>query len=78
MVGVDVPIQSHDMMLRFMKVDLLGAAGPNGRIPSRVGEAADRQVLIGGGGAVDDRPMIPGVDGKSEEQVAEEAKWAAY
>lgn len=80
MVGFDKPVQSHDMMLRFMGVDLLSAAGPSARISSRLGGEADRLVVLGGGGGSekDERPMIPGVDGKSEAQVAEEAKWAAY
>lgn len=80
MVGVDKPIEAHDMMLRFMGVDLLAAAGPSARITSHIEGEADRKTLIGGGGGAlkDDRPMIPGVDGKTEEQVAEEAKWAAY
>lgn len=81
MVGVDKPIEAHDMMLRWMGVDLLAAAGPSAQIPSLVEGETDRKVVIGGGGGAtqkDDRPMIPGVDGKTEEQVAEEAKWAAY
>ncbi|UZJ57061.1 hypothetical protein CBS101457_006381 [Exobasidium rhododendri] len=81
MVGFDKPIQAHDMMLRFMGVDLIAAAGPSARIPSRLDGEKDRLVVLGGGlgtTATDDRPMIPGVDGKSEAQVAEEAKWAAY
>jgi carboxypeptidase D len=79
MVGFDKPVQSHDMMLRFMGVDLLGAAGPSSRIPSRLDGEPDHMLVVGGGGGVtDDRPMIPGVDGKSEEQVKQEAKWAAY
>lgn len=79
MVGFDVPVVAHDMMLRFMDVDLLSAAGASARVPSRVGEGNDRLLVIGGGGAEDhSRPMIPGVDGKTEEQVIEDAKWAAY
>lgn len=80
MVPFDKPVETHDMMLRFMGVDLLAAAGPSARIPSRLGDEKDRMVLIGGGGGTekDERPMIPGVDGKTEAEVAEEAKWAAY
>lgn len=80
MVGFDKPVEAHDMMLRFMGVDLVAAAGPSARIPSRIGKEKDRLVVLGSGGGLekDERPMIPGVDGKSEEQVAQEAKWAAY
>lgn len=80
MVGFDKPVVAHDMMLRFMGVDLAAAAGPSAKIPSRIEGEEDRLVVLGGGGGSekDERPMIPGVDGKSEEQVAEEAKWAAY
>jgi carboxypeptidase D len=82
MVGFDKPVESHDMMLRFMGVDLIAAAGPSARIPSRLVGEEDRLLVVGGGATSgttkDDRPMIPGVDGKSEAQVAEEAKWAAY
>ncbi|CEH14877.1 kex1 protein [Ceraceosorus bombacis] len=83
MVGFDKPVESHDMMLRFMGVDLMGAAGPSARIPSRVEGEPDRMLVVApnpgkGDGSTDNRPMIPGVDGKTEEQVAEEAKWAAY
>lgn len=83
MVGVDKPIEAHDMMLRFMGVDLMAAAGPSARIPSRLQGEPDRAVIVAGGGstggaAEDKVPMIPGVSGKTEAQVAEEAKWAAY
>ena len=79
MVGFDKPVESHDMMLRFMGVDLVAAAGPSAKISSRLDGEKDRLVVLGfGSGDNDERPMIPGIDGKSEAQVAEEAKWAAY
>ncbi|GAA6032845.1 hypothetical protein JCM8097_000825 [Rhodosporidiobolus ruineniae] len=37
MVPMDKPIASHDMILRFMQVDTLNAAGSAARIPSRIG-----------------------------------------
>jgi len=38
MVPYDQPLASHDMVLRFLGVDLLGAAGPAAQVPSRVGD----------------------------------------
>ncbi|KDN46769.1 alpha/beta-hydrolase [Tilletiaria anomala UBC 951] len=75
MVGYDVPIVSHDMMLRWMNVDLLSAAGPSARIPSRLGNDAGRELVIGGA-AGHDVSVIPG--SKSTEQAALDAKWEAY
>ena len=82
MVGVDKPIESHDMMVRFMGIDYLKVAGPNALIPSRVGDEPDRVLITGGGGGVaqigkDGSRVIPG-SGKTEEEVAEEARWRAY
>ncbi|CDR87265.1 related to KEX1 protein precursor [Sporisorium scitamineum] len=82
MVGVDKPIESHDMMVRFMGIDYMKVAGPNALIPSRVGDEPDRILVTGGGGGVaeigkDGSRVIPG-SGKTEEQVAEEARWRAY
>ena len=82
MVGVDKPVEAHDMMLRFMGVDLMDAAGPSARIPSRLDGEQDRVLVVAGGGnkvpSQNHSPMIPGVSGKTEAQVAEEAKWEAY
>ncbi|KAE8219057.1 hypothetical protein CF319_g7177 [Tilletia indica] len=98
MVGYDLPIAAHDMMLRFMGFDdglgtaeLVASAGAAARIPSVLkgsGGAGRKLAFVGGGGAaagvgmgkgdVGTLPMIPGVDGKTEDQVAEEARWAAY
>lgn len=84
MVGFDKPVQSHDMMLRWMGVDtLIEAAGPSARIPSRLGDEKDRMLIIGGGKSGSStgdssQDVIIGADGKTEAQVAEEAKWAAY
>lgn len=82
MVGVDRPVESHDMMVRFMGVDFMKVAGPNALIPSRVGDEPDRILITGGGGGVaqigkDGSRVIPG-SGKTEEEVAEEARWRAY
>lgn len=38
MVPYDQPLASHDMVLRFLGVNLLGAAGPAAQVPSRVGD----------------------------------------
>jgi hypothetical protein len=53
MVGYDVPIVAHDMMLRFMDVDLstLVAGGTAGQ-PSRVGSAEKVTVGLGAAGPV--------------------------
>ena len=82
MVGVDMPVESNDMILRFMEVDYLKVAGPNAMVPSRVGDEPDRVLITGGGGGFvhvgqDGTRVIPGT-GKTEEQVAEEARWRAY
>lgn len=82
MVGVDKPIESHDMMVRFMGIDFMKVAGPNALIPSRVGDEPDRVLITGGGGGVaeigkDGSRVIPG-SGKTEGEVAEEARWRAY
>lgn len=82
MVGVDKPIESHDMIVRFMGIDYMKVAGPNALIPSRVGNEPDRVLITGGGGGIaqigkDGSRVIPG-SGKTEEEVAEEARWRAY
>ncbi|PWN25287.1 alpha/beta-hydrolase, partial [Jaminaea rosea] len=96
MVGFDKPLESADMILRWMSApgdqDLVrGAAGPSALIPSTLEGERERLVLspapppsaAGGVGEVSPgqqgkEGMIVGADGKSEAQVAEEAKWAAY
>lgn len=47
MVPFDAPLASHDMMLRFMNVSLLDAAGPLARIPSRIGEGGKHGLVWG-------------------------------
>ncbi|GAA5850271.1 hypothetical protein JCM8547_001073 [Rhodosporidiobolus lusitaniae] len=37
MVPMDKPVAAHDMLLRFMQVDTLNAAGAAAKIPSRIG-----------------------------------------
>lgn len=82
MVGFDKPIESHDMILRWMGVDfLVDAAGPSARIPSQLGDEPERVLVIGSGISSSGKAgkgMIVGADGKTEAQVAEEAKWTAY
>ncbi len=42
MVGVDAPVASHDMMLRFMNVDVGSASGASAHVSSQVGSKPDR------------------------------------
>lgn len=44
-VPYDKPLVSHDMLLRFIGVDLLGAAGPAAQVPSRVGD--EQEAVLG-------------------------------
>ncbi|GAA5887520.1 hypothetical protein JCM5296_002604 [Sporobolomyces johnsonii] len=41
MVPMDQPVAAHDMLLRFMQVDTLRAAGAAAKVPSRVGTEAE-------------------------------------
>ncbi|KAK4704188.1 hypothetical protein P7C70_g2025, partial [Phenoliferia sp. Uapishka_3] len=41
MVPIDVPVAAHDMLLRFMGVDTLHAAGPAAKVPSRLGQETE-------------------------------------
>ncbi|KAM0755570.1 alpha/beta-hydrolase [Meredithblackwellia eburnea MCA 4105] len=41
MVPIDVPVAAHDMLLRFMQVDTLRAAGQAAKVPSQVGNEAN-------------------------------------
>ncbi|GAA94377.1 uncharacterized protein L969DRAFT_96483 [Mixia osmundae IAM 14324] len=45
MIGVDVPVPSHDMLLRFLGADLMSAAGSAARVPSRIGD--EQEAIIG-------------------------------
>lgn len=45
MVPYDQPLASHDMLLRFLDIDLLGAAGPAAQVPSRVGD--EQEAVLG-------------------------------
>lgn len=79
MVGFDKPVQSHDMMLRFMGVDLAEAAGPSVRIQSSLEGVGERPTWDGLGFS------LPGSSQSSSssssataEQIAEDAKWEAY
>lgn len=70
MVGFDTPVAAHDMMLRFMNVDVKGAAGPSLSIESSLqGGTTLGEVAAGNGTRI---------DGKTKEELVEEAKWAAY
>ncbi|KAL8283118.1 hypothetical protein RQP46_005896 [Phenoliferia psychrophenolica] len=41
MVPMDVPVAAHDMLLRFMGVDTLHAAGHAAKVPSRLGKETE-------------------------------------
>ncbi|KAM0756169.1 alpha/beta-hydrolase [Meredithblackwellia eburnea MCA 4105] len=45
MVPYDQPLAAHDMFLRFVGADLLGAAGPAAQVPSRVGD--EQEAVLG-------------------------------
>lgn len=45
MVPYDQPLASHDMLVRFLNIDLLGAAGPAAQVPSRVGN--EQEAVLG-------------------------------
>lgn len=70
MVPYDQPLASHDMLLRFLEVDLLGAAGPAAQVPSRVGD--EQEAVLGethpNGTAVLD--SAGGLTGKVEDGIA--------
>ncbi|CAO1623326.1 unnamed protein product [Sympodiomycopsis kandeliae] len=80
MVGFDAPVASHDMMLRFMDVDLSEAAGPSVRIQSSLEGQGERPVWLGGSNGEGSQKGSGGSNGiaQTAEQAAEEAKWAAY
>lgn len=43
---MDVPLAAHDMIIRFMQVDTLNAAGASALIPSRIGKI-ETEVILG-------------------------------
>lgn len=43
---MDQPLAAHDMLIRFMQVDTLNAAGVSALIPSRIG-VAELEVILG-------------------------------
>ncbi|BGP12710.1 hypothetical protein JCM10213_008848 [Rhodosporidiobolus nylandii] len=45
MVPMDQPLAAHDMLLRFMQVDTLNAAGAAAKVPSRVGK--QQEAILG-------------------------------
>ncbi|GAA5835285.1 hypothetical protein JCM11251_006669 [Rhodosporidiobolus azoricus] len=79
MVPMDKPLAAHDMLLRFMQVDTLNAAGSAAKIPSRIG--SEPEVVLGAthpngstlAGAVElangnNGALLPGQDGKEGEK----------
>ncbi|KAG8890518.1 Cell death protease [Tulasnella sp. 332] len=74
MVGFDVPMAAHDMMLRFMGVDLsLATAGLPARLPSSVGDDVRLGVLT---------PPTPSTDSSAPTSTTtveqDKARWEAY
>jgi carboxypeptidase D len=74
MVGFDVPVVAHDMMLRFMNVDFTKLIDGSVRIPSAVGDDFKPTIDLNGGG-----------DGSTDSNGAhvptaaeEKARWDAY
>lgn len=45
MAPYDVPFAAHDMLLRFLGMDFLAAAGPASTVPSRVGD--EKESILG-------------------------------
>lgn len=45
MVPYDQPLAAHDMLLRFIGVNLLGAAGPAAQVPSKIGD--EQEAVLG-------------------------------
>lgn len=71
MVPYDQPLASHDMLLRFLGVSLLGAAGPAAQVPSKVGD--EQEAVLGethpNGTAVTNGPgvALSGQDSETKE-----------
>ncbi|KAL5508176.1 KEX1 [Sanghuangporus vaninii] len=73
MVPYDVPLVSHDMILRFMGVNFSAIADGSARIPSKVGdEEKPRPIVLDGEEGSDSN--VP--TGKTPEQ--DKAMWEAY
>jgi len=70
MVGFDVPIVAHDMMLRFMNVDFAKLTDGSVRIPSAVGDNVKPSIAVG-----DDSTDPNGVHAPSP---VDQARWDAY
>lgn len=70
MVGFDVPVVAHDMILRFMDVDFTKLTEGSARIPSAVGDDSKPSIDPNDGG---------GSNGVHVPTTAEEkARWDAY
>ena len=81
MVPIEQPLAAHDMLLRFIGIDTLGAAGPTALIPSRLG--GEREAVVGetspdgstlekGGNAETDvskSPLAADVDGDGKDEL---------
>lgn len=74
MVGFDVPVIAHDMMLRFMNVDFTKLTGGSARIPSAVGDDVKPLIGLSGGGDGSTDPNGVHVPTAAEEK----ARWDAY
>lgn len=74
MVGFDVPVIAHDMMLRFMNVDFTKLTSGSARIPSAVGDDVKPSIEFnsGGDGSTDSNGVhVPTA-------AEEKARWDAY
>ncbi|SCV68627.1 BQ2448_748 [Microbotryum intermedium] len=71
MVPYDQPLASHDMLLRFLDVNLLGAAGSSARVPSKVGDEVEAVV---GETKIDGTAVTSGPDGVRLEEGGKSAK----
>ena len=74
MVGYDLPVVAHDMMLRFMNVDFTKLTDGSVRIPSAVGD--DVKPLIDLSGVGDGSTDSNGVHVPTPAE--EKARWDAY
>lgn len=74
MVGYDVPVFAHDMMLRFMDVDFTKLTDGSVRIPSAVGDDVKPSIDLSGGG--DGSTDSNGVHVPTPAE--EKARWDAY
>jgi len=71
MVGFDLPVVAHDMMLRFMGVDFHALSGGSASIPSSVGGVSKPEILF------DDAPT-PRLPSSSGGSTRDPSVWRSY